>query len=249
MAPSVNVSMETLRQGAQALGISLGQEQLWAFQLYYLELARHAPYADLTSVTDLQGVQRRHFLESLALGRRLLDMGLLPAGEEEAVIDIGTGGGFPSLPIRLVWDFPLTLLEADGRKVRFLKRLVALLGLQHVQIIWGRAEEVAHLPQHRETYRLALARAVAPLPVLVELALPFLEVGGALATPKGERAYQEIEEAAAALRELGGEVVHVAPLTVPGPGPYPTLVVVTKARPSPLKYPRRPGVPQKRPLR
>jgi len=243
----VNVSLEILRQGAQALGISLSAAQLEAFRLYYRELVREAPRAGLTAVTDPEGVQRRHFLESLALGRRLLDLGLLPLAGQGRVIDIGTGAGFPGLAMRLVWDFPLTLLEAHRRKTDFLARLVELLGLQGVQVVWGRAEEVAHRPEHREAYRLALARAVAPLPVLVELALPFLEVGGALACPKGERARQEVEEAASALAVLGGEVAHLGPLPLPAPAP--TMVVVRKTRPTPPKYPRRPGIPQKRPLR
>ncbi len=241
--------LDILWEGARALGLALSEAQLEDFRTYYRELVREAPHADLTAVTDLEGVQRRHFLESLALGRHLLDLGLLPLGGQGAVIDIGTGGGFPGLPMRLVWDFPLTLLEAHRRKARFLERLVALLGLRGVQVVWGRAEEVAHLPPHREAYRLALARAVAPLPTLVELALPFLQVGGHLASPKGERAPQEVTEARGALAVLGGEVVHVGPLPLPGPGPAPTLVVVRKARPTPPKYPRRPGVPQKRPLR
>jgi 16S rRNA (guanine527-N7)-methyltransferase len=242
--------LTVLAQGARALGLHLSPAQMRAFGLYLEELLRASPFADLTAIEDPQEVQRRHFLESLALGRELERLGLLPEGEEVPAIDIGTGGGLPGLPLRLLWpSLRLTLLDSERRKADFLRRLLARLGLEDVQVVWGRAEEAARDPHHRERYRLALARAVAPLPVLAELGLPFLTVGGHLASPKGERVQQEVEEAGRALSECGGEVVHLGPLPLPYPGPTPTLLLVRKVSPTPQRYPRRPGIPAKRPLR
>jgi 16S rRNA (guanine527-N7)-methyltransferase len=190
-------------------------------------------------------VDRRHFGESLALLRVLEDAGLL----RSPAIDIGSGAGFPGVPIKIVRpELRLTLLEATGKKVAFLTLLVEALGLRDVSVVHGRAEEVAHDPAHRERYLLALARAVAPLRVLVELALPFLQIGGVLAAPKGSAARREVEEAATALQACGGEVEAVRPLPLAPKGPVPTLVLVRKVAPSPAHLPRRPGIPAKRPL-
>ena len=181
----------------------------------------------------------------MALGRALDAAGVLAS----PAIDIGAGAGFPGVPIKIVRsELHLTLLEATGKKAAFLRLLVETLGLVDVAVVQGRAEEVGHDPAHRERYRLALARAVAPLPVLVELALPFLQVGGVLAAPKGSGAPREAREAAAALEACGGRVELVRPLDVPSPAVAPTLVLVRKVAPTPASLPRRPGVPGKRPL-
>jgi 16S rRNA (guanine527-N7)-methyltransferase len=173
-------------------------------------------------------------------------MGPLP----EAAIDIGSGAGFPGLPIKIVRPrLTLTLLEAHGRRSAFLQRLVQRLGLKDVTVINSRAEELAHDPGHRETYDLALARAVAPLAVLIELALPFLKVGGLLAAPKGSGARREAQEALAALRTCGGLLESLRPLEVPGAETAPTLVLMRKTSSTPERFPRRPGIPAKRPLR
>ncbi len=164
-------------------------------------------------------------------------------------IDIGSGAGFPGVPIKIARpDLRITLLEATGKKARFLEELIADLGLPGVSIVNERAETLAHDPEHREAYALAMARAVAPLRVLLELSLPFLRVGGHLAAVKGSGAEREVREAAHSLEILGGEVVAMRKVDVPGPGPEPTLVVVRKVQATPGRYPRRPGVPSKRPL-
>jgi len=238
--------MRTLSQGAKRLRIVLSREQVEAFSTYCRELIAERSRAGLTSLTDSEAVQRRHFLESLALLRALEDLGAIAP----TAIDIGSGAGFPGLPIKIVRpELALTLVEATGKKADFLERLVQKLGLAGVTVVRARAEELAHDPAYRAAYPLALARAVAPLPVLVELALPFLRLGGYLATPKGSAAPREIQEAAAALKACGGRVELVRPLEAPGPGPAPTLVLVRKVAETPDCYPRRPGMPAKRPLR
>ncbi len=237
--------MQSLFAVSKWLRVDLSPAQLQSFSVYYQRLISERRKASLTSLTDIEAIQRRHFGESLALLRALEDFGAFSS----PAIDIGAGAGFPGLPIKIARpELRLTLLEATGKKVDFLKRLIETLDLSGADVIRGRAEELAHDPAHRAAYRLALARAVAPLPVLVELALPFLSVGGYLAAPKGSAAPREAREAASALAACGGEIVRMQPLDLPGPGPVPTLVLVRKVAATPERFPRRTGIPAKRPL-
>ncbi len=238
--------MQILLKGAKRLRVDLTPRQIAAFEVYLATLLAQRGRAALTSLTKSEAIQRRHFLESLALLRALEEAGVytFPA------IDIGTGAGFPGLPIRIARpDLALTLVEATGKKIIFLEHLIKRLSLDGVTVIGARAEEVARDAMHRAAYGLALARAVAPLPTLVELSLPFLRVGGYLATPKGSATPREVIDAAAALRACGGRVELIQPLDVEGPGPTPVMVLVRKVAETPDRYPRRTGIPAKRPLR
>ena len=238
--------MKTLAKGAELLKLPLTATQLRQFDIYCQELMAHADRAGLTAVSDAEGIQRRHFLESLALLVALERRG----ARGESVIDIGSGAGFPGLPIKIVRPTcRLTLLESTAKKAEFLGYLVQRLGLEDVLVLAARAEEVAHDPAHREGYDLALARALAPLPVLTELALPFLRLGGWLASPKGSGAPKEVEAAAGALALCGGRLEGLQRLEVPQAKVAPTLVLVRKVAPTPPRFPRRAGIPAKRPLR
>jgi 16S rRNA (guanine527-N7)-methyltransferase len=238
--------MRVLTEGAKRLRLGLSPDHLEAFRTYMEEMEASRPRLRLTALTDPEDVQRRHFLEPLALLVALEEMGPLA----DAAIDIGSGAGFPGLPIKIVRPaLTLTLLEAHGRRADFLQRLVLRLGLKGVTIINTRAEEAGRDASHREAYGLALARAVAPLPVLIELALPFLRIGGLLATPKGSGARREAQDAVAALRACGGLLESLRPLDVPDAETAPTLVVMRKTSSTPERFPRRPGIPAKRPLR
>ena len=238
--------MRILVDGADRLRLGLASSQLDAFRTYMEELEAARPRLRITALTDRDAVQRRHFLEPLALLVALEEMGPI----EGSAIDIGSGAGFPGLPIKIVRPrLPLTLLDAQAKRCAFLEHVVRRLGLRGVSVVRGRAEDAARDPAYREVYDLALARALAPLPVLVELALPFLRVGGLLAAPKGSGARREVAAAAAALRACGGEVASVRPLEVPFATTTPTLVTVRKTAVTPERFPRRPGIPAKRPLR
>ncbi len=145
-------------------------------------------------------------------------------------------------------DLDVTLIEATGKKTRFLESIVSDLGLSPVRVLNGRAEEAGHDPGLRDSFSLAIGRAVAPLRVLLELTLPFLTIGGHLAAPKGSSAVREISEAEHALSVLGGEIVSRDTLDLPFEGPAQSLILVRKAKGTPDSYPRRPGIPNKRPL-
>jgi 16S rRNA (guanine527-N7)-methyltransferase len=225
--------------------LAITREQQAAFDAYRDLLLSEGSRYNLTSLRDPESIQRRHFDESLALLVAIEDAGAFGS----PAIDIGSGAGFPGLPIKIVRpDLELTLLEATGKKAAFLESVVQTLGLHGVSVVNGRAEEAAHDPPHRERYHLALARAVAPLRVLVELALPFLEVDGYLAAQKGSGAEREVREAVSAMTTLGGEVTLLRRFQAAASAVQPTLVLVRKMTATPDTYPRRQGVPSKRPL-
>ncbi len=236
--------LEALIRDAGARGVNLSEAQIEQFERYLALLAEWSERANLVGDVNPEVVQRRHFAESLALGAALRERQLL-RGHEDA-IDVGAGAGFPGVAMKIAWPgLRLTLLEATAKKTAFLAELVRQLGFDDVAVLTGRAEELAHDAGLRERFDLVLARAVAPLPALLELTLPFARVGGRVVTPKGSRAPAEIEASNRALEVLGGQA-HTLPLNVPGPPQ--TLVVVAKRRPTPAEYPRRPGIPAKSPL-
>lgn len=242
-------SLSSLAGGAAKLGLDLSPDQLNRFERYYTLLEAGRRRAALTSVTGHEAVQRRHFLESLALLRALERAAILGAKRPVALLDLGTGAGLPGLPMKIARPhLALTLLDATTKKTAFLRELLAELALPGVRVLTGRAEELGRDPQHREAYDLVVARAVAALPALLELALPFLKVGGTLAAPKGSGAQRELSAAQRALDILGGALVSAVPLDVPGGRHTQTLILVKKTAPTPDKYPRRAGLPQKRPL-
>lgn len=240
--------MKRLIDGARALNLQLTERQIASFQVYYEELMAWNQKFNLTAITDYEGVQIRHFLDSLSCllaseARQAL------ARSDARLIDVGSGAGLPGVPLKLVCpDVHLTLLEATGKKVRFLEHLVARLGLRRVVAIHARAEELAHDPAHREGYDLILARAVAAMRVVAEYALPFCKIGGWLVAQKGEAGAAEAWAAEDAIETLGGALRRVVPVELPGLPEDRSLVIVEKVGPTPTKYPRRPGMPAKRPL-
>ncbi len=240
--------MQRLVEGAQALGLHLTDKQQAAFQLYYEELVDWNQKFNLTAITEYEQVQIRHFLDSLSclLAEETRQALTRP---QARMIDVGAGAGFPGIPLKLVCpNSRLTLLEATGKKVAFLEYLVDRLGVTTVIAIKARAEELAHLPDHREQYDLALARAVAELPVVVEYTLPFCRLGGWVIAQKGEAGAAEAWAAERAIKLMGGELRRVVPVQLAGLPEDRSLVVIEKIGPTPDRYPRRPGIPGKKPL-
>jgi 16S rRNA (guanine527-N7)-methyltransferase len=226
---------------ATAWGLPLDPNQLRQFARYADELLAWNAHTNLTAITDRQAIYVRHFLDSLALARF---WGPPPA----TLVDIGTGAGFPGVPLKILHPpLAVTLIESVGKKTAFLKHLIAILGLEQVRVVTGRAETVGHDPGERERYDLATARAVADLRVLAEYALPLLRVGGLLLAPKGAGAEREIEGARRAVALLGGTIEQVVPIELPGVEPR-SLVVARKVAPTDPRYPRAVGIPARRPL-
>lgn len=230
-----------LLEGGAALGLDL-EPHLPAFARLYELLMEANRRMNLTALRTEREVVVKHFLDSLTLLTLPLWEGPL------RVLDLGTGAGFPGLPLKIVRpDLEITLLDATRKKVAFVAEAVAALGLKGAHPLWGRAEALAH-GEHREAYARVVARAVAPLCVLAELGLPFLAVGGRMVAQKGPRVEEELAPLPRALALLGGRLEGVHPQSLPLLGEVRNLVVLGKEAPTPTRYPRRPGIPEKHPL-
>lgn len=234
-----------LTSGAQGLGIELSRAQLDLFEAYYHELVAWNQKTNLTAITDYQDVQVKHFLDSLTIALALPH----PVPTGLSLLDVGTGAGFPGLPLKILFpEMRLALLEATGKKAAFLEYLLDKLGIADVAVITQRAEEAAHLPEHRNHYGVVVSRAVAELPTLLELTLPFCHLGGIVIAPKKGDVQEEIDRSARALEILGGTMSEVIEVSLPALPDQRRLIIVTKVASTPTAYPRRPGMPAKKPL-
>lgn len=233
--------MTLLAETTAAWGLPLTDTQLDQFALYSDELRRWNTQVNLTAITDPEQIIVRHMLDSLSCARV---WGAAP----QSLIDIGTGAGFPGLPLKILRpELRLTLVESIGKKVAFLQHIVTLLGLDQVEVLTARAEQIGRDPQHRERYDVATGRAVADLRVLAEYCLPLCRVGGRFLAPKGQAVAAEVEQAQTAFATLGGQLATVAQVVLPRSEPR-AIVVVDKVAPTPAKYPRAVGVAARRPL-
>lgn len=236
--------MQYLKTGAAKLGIELNSSQLEQFHSYYRELVEWNQKINLTSITGFKEVQLKHFLDSLSV---------IPAfkqpviSENLSLIDIGSGAGFPGLPIKIVFpDIKLVLLEATGKKAAFLRHLTQKLNLYDVEVLAGRAEDIAHQPQYHQRFDIVLSRAVAALPALAELTLPFCAINGRIVIQKKGDIKDEVSRAARAIEILGGSQPEVKRVELVELADDRYLIIIDKVSPTPAKYPRRPGIPAKR---
>ncbi|MGB9752677.1 MAG: 16S rRNA (guanine(527)-N(7))-methyltransferase RsmG [Roseiflexus castenholzii] len=234
--------MDELLRIATSWGLRLDQRQIEQFARYSAELRAWNMRVNLTSITDEREIVTRHFLDSL---RCALSWGDTPS----RLIDIGSGAGFPGLPLKILHpELHVTLVESVGKKAAFLQHIVAVLDLRDVTVVTARAEVVGRDPQHREQYDVVTARAVAELATLVEYGLPLCRIGGRFLAPKGSAIDDEVVRARIAIARLGGQVIGVEQVEIPGVE-LRTLVVIVKVAPTPAAYPRAVGIPAKRPIR
>lgn len=225
------------------VGIQLTARQIAAFQRYEDELLEWNSRMNLTAIRDREGIRTKHFLDSLSC---ILAFRERPP---ERLIDIGTGAGFPGIPLKIIYPrMKLTLVESVGKKLEFCRHMVETLELEDVTLLQARAEALGQNRAHREQYDWAVARAVANLPVLAEYLLPLVSLGGRMLAQKGESAHAEAVAAQKAIRLLGGELQQIIPVLVPGIAEERYLVVVDKVASTPPGYPRRVGLPARRPI-
>lgn len=235
------------------MGLTLTPAQTASFATYREELLVWNRQFNLTAITDPEQVTTRHFLDSLALIPALADQEGIPVptllARNVRLVDVGAGAGFPGLPLRLVWPRArVCLIEATGKKVRFLEHIAGKLNLDDVRLVQGRAEELALKEPHRAGYDLVLARAVATLPTLVEYLLPLARRGGRVVAYKGSAAHEEAMCAEQGIRTLGGRLTKLIPIEIPGLAETRVLVVIDKIAQTPDGYPRGRGLPRKHPL-
>jgi len=234
-----------LLASSRALGIELTAAHIDAFAAYLDLLLDWNRRVNLTSITDPAEVAALHFLDSLTC------LTVAPLRWNIRLLDVGSGAGVPGIPLAIVRpDLEVTLLESVRKKCRFVEAAVALLGLRWVSVDCRRAEEAGQDPARREAFDIAVTRAVAHAAVAAELCLPLVRIGGLAMVMKGPCAEQEVAEARMAIATLGGSVEFMRALTLPTPGGEVgrTIVGVRKIKQTPAQYPRRPGVPARRPL-
>jgi 16S rRNA (guanine527-N7)-methyltransferase len=236
--------MEKLIRDAQHLfGISLNSKQMAQFAVYERELLLWNEKFNLTAIRDVEGIRAKHFLDSLSCSLAWKER--LPG----RLIDVGTGAGFPGLVLKLLYPaLKLTLAESVGKKANFCSHIVQVLELENVEVMTARAEDVGQDPARREKYDWAVARAVASMPVLTEYLLPLVKVGGAVVAQKGESGPQEAIAAGNALNLLGGRLRQLIKVQLPGVADERYLIVIDKVAATPKNYPRKAGLPSKKPL-
>ncbi|WP_066634170.1 16S rRNA (guanine(527)-N(7))-methyltransferase RsmG [Desulfolucanica intricata] len=233
-----------LLKGVKEFNIYLSGEQIQRFEQYYQLLLAGNEQCNLTAITGCYEVVTKHFLDSLSCIKVTSFDGNL------SLLDVGTGAGFPGIPLKILKpDLSLVLLDSLQKRINFLNRVAAELTLKNVKVHHSRAEDAGHRPEFRENFDRVTARAVAHLAVLAEYCLPMVKINGIFVAQKGPMAEQEINEAKKAITILGGEIKEVYSMKLPLSGEERTLIAIKKISPTPDKYPRRAGIPAKKPLK
>ncbi|MCM1241263.1 MAG: 16S rRNA (guanine(527)-N(7))-methyltransferase RsmG [Roseburia sp.] len=230
----------------EELSISLNEKQICQFMSYYELLIEWNRVMNLTAITDFEEVCKKHFIDSLCFVKVFDDDTLQ---KKLSVIDIGTGAGFPGIPLKIVFpDLKITLLDSLQKRVNFLETVIEKLSLENMEVIHGRAEDFAKKGKLREKYDICVSRAVANLSTLSEYCLPYIKNNGYFISYKSEKISEEMEKAKNAIFILGGSIEKQIEFILPGSDIYRNLVVIRKIKETPALYPRKAGIPSKNPL-
>lgn len=236
-------NVNTLIDGAKKLDIDLDEGQIEKFILYKELLQEWNQKINITTITEDKEVDIKHFIDSIIPLKVELFKGKLK------VIDIGTGGGFPGIPLKIMNEnLDTVLLDSTNKKIRFLDEVIEKLKLKNIKAIHGRAEELGRDVDYREKYNIAISRAVASLDTLSEYALPFVNIGGHFISMKGPDVDEELNEGKKAIEILGGKIKSVEKIQIPDTDITHSLIIIEKIKRTPTKYPRGGGKPRKQPL-
>ena len=236
--------MNRLQQYVKELEIELSDEQIEMFRIYYEMLIETNKVMNLTAITELHEVIVKHFVDSLSLVKIYPEI----MGELK-VLDLGTGAGFPGLPLKITFPhLQITLMDSLNKRVKFLQSVIDQLKLKSIEAVHGRAEEMARNKQYREQYDLCVSRAVANLSTLSEYCLPFVSIDGKFISYKASDIDEEVDVAGNAIEMLGGNLTEVKKLTLPGSDIERSFVIIDKVKKTPKAYPRKAGTASKNPL-
>ena len=229
-------------KAAQKINLELSEEEIKKFMKYKNIIKNWNEKINLTAIIDDKEFLLKHFIDSLTINKYI--------EENNKIIDIGTGAGFPGIPIKIVnKDIEIDLLDSLNKRLIVLNEVIEELKLKNIKTIHGRAEEIFQKEEYREKYDIAVSRAVASLKVLVELMMPAIKVGGKCICMKGKNSEEEINEARKAIKILGGEIEEIKSLTLPESDNERTIIIIRKTKKTSLKYPRKPGTPQSKPIK
>lgn len=233
-----------LQKGAESFGIQLTVQQKDQFFEYYRLLVQWNEFMNLTAITEMEEVMEKHFVDSLALSKAA------EVGKIETLIDVGTGAGFPGIPLKIAYPhLRVVLLDSLNKRVKFLSTVIETLGLTNIQAVHGRAEDAARQKAYREQFDAAVSRAVANMASLSEYCLPFIKVGGVFVPYKSGNIEEELKDAGKAVKTLGGTIRRVEKFQLPDTDIERSLVLIKKTERTDKRYPRKAGLPSKEPIR
>ncbi|MEW8973881.1 MAG: 16S rRNA (guanine(527)-N(7))-methyltransferase RsmG [Tissierellaceae bacterium] len=237
------IGVETLIRGSQELGIDLSDRDIERFKRYKELLKEWNTKINITAITDDVEIDIKHFLDSLTPYITNMFNG------SKKIIDIGTGGGFPGMPLKIVnEELNITLLDSLNKRINFLNEVISSLELEGIEAIHGRAEELGRTKEYREVYDICISRAVASLETLCEYCMPFVKVGGYFISMKGPDIQEELENSQNAIKTLGGKLIEKKIIKIPESDIEHSLLIIEKISKTPTKYPRGGGKPRKNPL-
>lgn len=232
---------ELMKSNLKELNIELSQKQLEQFYNYMNILLKWNKVMNLTNIIEPTEIIQKHFVDSLTIIKYI--------NNSNKIIDVGTGAGFPGIPIKIALpEVKVVLLDSLNKRVKFLNEVIEKLQLENIETIHGRAEEVAQNKIYREKYDIAVARAVAPLNILSEYLLPFVNIGGCAICMKGSKGKEEAKDAEKAIRMLGGKTLKIEEFCLPKTEMERTIIKIEKNKNTDKKYPRKAGTPSKEPL-
>lgn len=235
--------MERLQSKAEQLGIRLSEKQLEQFQCYYERLIEKNKVMNLTAITEYEEVVDKHFVDSILLGS------VKELSEKKRVIDVGTGAGFPGIPLKIVYpELEITLLDSLNKRVKFLNEVIEELGLTGIQAVHSRAEDLAQDAVHRQQYDICVSRAVANLATLSEYCIPFVKQGGYFISYKSTQIEEELKQAKKAVQVLGGTLEQIETVQIPETTIERQFVMIRKSGTTPKKFPRKAGTASKTPI-
>lgn len=233
---------EKLKENAELINVKISEDELEKLYKYKNLVIEWNEKINLTAITDDTEFIIKHFIDSFTINKYI--------ESQKTIIDIGTGAGFPGIPLKILnKENNIVLFDSLNKRLKVLEDIIEKIGLEKVETLHGRAEETFKSKKYREKYDIAVSRAVASLNVLVELMLPAVKIGGICICMKGNNAEEEISQAKKAIKELGGDIIKTEKIILPKLNLERNIIIIKKVKQTPSKYPRKPGTPQKEPIK